>query len=672
MQLIFKKLEIQNFRVYGGKQEIIFSTDKEKHVTLVHAENSTGKTTMLNAIKWCLYGKADEFKDQESLVNNRSGKTTCSVRLNFSFDDSDYTAYRTYSQQYKGDRTFTLEKIVNGNNTPISDAETFINRFLPRDLSNYFLFAGEHLTGRLGRGEVNKKAIRDILGFNLPETALKDLNKILKKFKSEKNRILSDIDELAQDARQEKILQEEIDEYEKEIIKINSSITKYEEIRDINQKKIAESNHDKAKTLQEQIKDKQKQLNDENVIKKELSIKRIRLISEYGHIIFGKKLSEVALDFLQEERQRIPAPYDQRFVNQLLSENTCICGRELTEGSNEYSLVQALVSRGNTDTISHRVNKARSIGDYVTAQAERFLEELKDIESNLTRVENKISTYEQTKSRLDNELNNIDNEDISEFKKQYDLADQKISILNQKLGQINSEKKNIKLSLEKVQARLRQDSHGSSVSKEIDKQIKITEKCIERITTQLHKTEIASIRKIEEIVQKNLNDILRKKFEVSLHSDYTFEQIEETGNVIRDTGEGQALLMNLSFLTALIAHSKTRASSSSEFFMPGTIAPFVIDSPFGQMDQVYRKGTLSFLPKQSHQLILFLSSGQWDSGYEEIIGNYIGRRYILINHSSTNIKDGDIESLTIKGKKFELTKIDDNMSQTTIEDISDA
>jgi len=87
MQLVFKKLEIRNFRIYGGDQEITFSTDPNRHVTLVHAENSTGKTTMLNAIKWCLYGKADEFTDQQSLVNDRSGKTSCSVRLDFSYDE---------------------------------------------------------------------------------------------------------------------------------------------------------------------------------------------------------------------------------------------------------------------------------------------------------------------------------------------------------------------------------------------------------------------------------------------------------------------------------------------------------------------------------------------------------------------------------------------------------
>ena len=675
MQLVFKKLEIRNFRIYGGDQEITFSTDPNRHVTLVHAENSTGKTTMLNAIKWCLYGKADEFTDQQSLVNDRSGKTSCSVRLNFSYDEVDYTAFRTYSQQYQGDMSFTLEKIVSGNNTPIKDAETRINQFLPKDLSNYFLFAGEHLTGNLGQGDANKKAIRDILGFNLPETANADLKKILRKFIKEKNDILANDAEHAQDAEQERIYLDELEDFSLKISKIESNIEANEKIRDINQEKISKSNHIKAVDLQKQIKEKEKQLADENSLKKEFSSKRLSLISIYGHIIFGKKLSEIGLEFLKIERPRIPAPYDQKFVNELLSKNTCICGRALNEGTNEYSLVQTLVSKGNTDIIAQRVSKAQSIGDYVESEAKRFLEELKDIESNLDRIEKNISTYEQTRDRLNNELNNIDNEDISQFKHDSDLAEKKISLLNQKLGEIRFNKQNTKNSLEQVQRRLRLGNQNNEALNQIEKQIEITESCIRRIADQLNKTEIASIRKIEEIVQKNLNDILRKEFRVSLHHDYTFElKNQETGTVIRggDAGMGQTQLTNLSFVTALIAHSKTRAKSSSEFFMPGTIAPFVIDAPFGEMDKTYQKGTLSFLPKQSHQLILFLSSGQWDNNYEEIIGKYIGKRYILINHATKNRHDGDIESLTIKGIKYDLTIIDDSLSQTTIKDISNA
>ena len=50
-ELWFKRLELENWRQYLGKHHIVFSTDQEKHLTVVHAENSVGKTTMLNAKK---------------------------------------------------------------------------------------------------------------------------------------------------------------------------------------------------------------------------------------------------------------------------------------------------------------------------------------------------------------------------------------------------------------------------------------------------------------------------------------------------------------------------------------------------------------------------------------------------------------------------------------------
>ncbi|MFP3398730.1 AAA family ATPase, partial [Brevibacterium sp. SIMBA_078] len=53
MKLI--NLKFKNFRQFYGEQEISFSTDPNKNVTLIHAENGVGKTAFLNAIKWCLY-----------------------------------------------------------------------------------------------------------------------------------------------------------------------------------------------------------------------------------------------------------------------------------------------------------------------------------------------------------------------------------------------------------------------------------------------------------------------------------------------------------------------------------------------------------------------------------------------------------------------------------------
>ena len=62
--MILKSVKIQNYRVYRGPEEFEIASG-DKNVTVIQGTNDAGKTTMLNAITWCLYGKERTHKDQE-------------------------------------------------------------------------------------------------------------------------------------------------------------------------------------------------------------------------------------------------------------------------------------------------------------------------------------------------------------------------------------------------------------------------------------------------------------------------------------------------------------------------------------------------------------------------------------------------------------------------------
>ena len=53
MKLI--RAEFENFRLLRHL-ELDFSTDSTKTLTVIRAENESGKTTILNALQWALYG----------------------------------------------------------------------------------------------------------------------------------------------------------------------------------------------------------------------------------------------------------------------------------------------------------------------------------------------------------------------------------------------------------------------------------------------------------------------------------------------------------------------------------------------------------------------------------------------------------------------------------------
>src|SRR2546422_8014171 len=51
-----RKLELSNFGPYQGKHAIDFDTDEERNICIIWGSNGAGKTHILQAIKWALYG----------------------------------------------------------------------------------------------------------------------------------------------------------------------------------------------------------------------------------------------------------------------------------------------------------------------------------------------------------------------------------------------------------------------------------------------------------------------------------------------------------------------------------------------------------------------------------------------------------------------------------------
>ncbi|WP_204351312.1 AAA family ATPase, partial [Serratia marcescens] len=65
-----KRVDLRDFRQFHGHEHIEFATDDTRNVTLVHAENGVGKTTLLNAVFWALYNRTTpRFEQRSRLVN---------------------------------------------------------------------------------------------------------------------------------------------------------------------------------------------------------------------------------------------------------------------------------------------------------------------------------------------------------------------------------------------------------------------------------------------------------------------------------------------------------------------------------------------------------------------------------------------------------------------------
>ena len=675
-ELWFKRIEVENWRQFLGKHSIDFSNDKSKHLTIIHAENSVGKTTMLNAIKFVLYGVSPEFTDKKNLVCDRSNKDTCRVRLNFKYGETEYTALRVYDQNGANSKLTMHEIKRQGDQKLVPSADAIINKIMPSELSNYFLFAGERYQKALDGYDNNShhRAIRDILGFTLSETVIEDINVLKSKYTKKLSQLLKKNKETNNLGKELERLEGFETQYKKLIEESDRELKKQIKIKETNDELIKNSNHIKAKEFAKTQELQEKELGRTKDNRTGTLKQRQKLISSYGYILFGSKLTKKNFDHIKVNRGDIPSPHRENVITKLIKQKKCICSTPILPNSKEEKALQELMQEASNEIIDNRVIDAISQGDYFKKRSVSFLNDLKNIESNLLKFNNQIGSLETDLEQLDKDIKAIGNVNISKFQEKRDAAAKEILKVSGDIAVYKSDRESNNNLIKTIKRQISQVQVSSSENTKLQKFIDLSNQVIDKLTKTLKLHEKASLKEIKELVQNNVTQSLRKTREVILTEDYQFELRDpETGRIDKgsDGGNGQTLLSNLSFITALLSISKRRASDrqTGSIFVPGTISPFVIDAPFAEMDDTYIAKVLEFLPKQSHQLIIFLSSKQWEDEYENVIGESIGKRYIFINHDMTI--DPSESSLTIKNKTYQLNvKTDDNKtSATTIEEI---
>ena len=91
MKVIFKSIEIQNFKGFKS-----YSTGFDPVSTSFYGKNGSGKTSIADAISWCLFGKDTQNRSQFDIKHHTDGekqatKTEVSVTLEITADGIDHT-----------------------------------------------------------------------------------------------------------------------------------------------------------------------------------------------------------------------------------------------------------------------------------------------------------------------------------------------------------------------------------------------------------------------------------------------------------------------------------------------------------------------------------------------------------------------------------------------------
>lgn len=636
--MLLKSLEIENFRQFLGKQRIDFATDPDRNVTLIHGENGTGKTTLLNAILWCFF---DDFtanfqRPDEILCKGvRNARTNdCKVAVSFEHDDKTYLASR---HLVPGSRTtrFKLFRLDRGNHTEVPNATSLINSILPKDMSRYFFFHGEGISSisDLKGGEKFRRAIRDILGFTFAESAISDLQQIKLVYAKRVAELLREDEALRDTAQQKAAAEEELLRLRQQLEALTSLVQSLDEEKRRLDDRFANSKNADAKMLKTEINRISRVEDDLLRQHREASAERQGLVARYGWSAFGVGLAKLGLDFIDEATMtgRIPSPFQETFVADLLGSGQCVCGRPLHEGSLERARIAALIETATTAAISQRLMRARSAAANIKGRAQEFLDELKKIESRRKHLDDKIGEEEIRRTELEGRLSGIDEAEIKAMVEQLSALTRRVAAAHEERGRCAARIDDQNQILDRCKRELLRGGPGSAQANKLNAFQAVLDSMIKRCQSRLEDLEKNAKKSIALSVNKMLKEFSRKDYSIRVDSTFEFHLVTEAGEIVARSN-GENLLLNLSFVSALIEMARNREKASGEFLVQGTVAPFVIDAPFGELDEQYKAVTVEFLPRTAKQLVLLLSSSHWKGTVDEALRDRIGSEYILVSH----------------------------------------
>ncbi len=651
--MIFKTLSIQNFGLFCGSHDFDLEPRtkyrKTSPIILFGGKNGAGKTTFLEAILLCLYGKnaLDRRMSNQDYCKYIAGRIhrprggggvklkNTSIQLAFSYakfgEQHLYTVKRAWkkSNSLKDgiEEQLTLEE--NGEELfETEQVQEFLNDLVPIGVSQLFFFDGEKIQNLAEEegGTILAESVKSMLSLDIIEQLKSDLtnysNRQKKKAqdgKTEKH--LKDIkkrqfalDEQLSDLRQDRAqieahLQRVMAKIEEAETEFAASGGKYAQRREE-----FKSQHASLQTQIEQFKSR---------IREECSrLFPFSLVPELCEQLTQQVQGEsevqkwhIVSDVAQTRWKDIKENLNNGILKPPIAENENLIDQigsmiiEAFQPPEDFETIKILHDLSQNEGVQ-LINWAesgapasRDIVIEMTRQLEKALTELEKVETNLQRIPEDDAIAPHIK---------------------------KMNDLNQTLGSLNTKSDRIEREIRQREYRLNEITRAYqkaldelSLEEDLDHRLKLingVQGVLGEYFDQLAQTKV---RKLEHAVAQCFDLLCRKsdmirrieidpqKFSVTLY--------DRQGQAIpkKQLSAGEKQIYAISMLWALAQTS-------------GRPLPVIIDTPLGRLDSDHRRNLIEcYFSKASHQVIILSTDTEIDQKYIKALNPFISHAYHL-------------------------------------------
>lgn len=404
----FTSIEIKNFRQYKSL-ELNFPKRTDHDLHIIIADNGIGKTNILNAITWCLYGEEPHLGNSSKSLpkvnlaalqeasDNGDLKIDVTVSIHAEDDGNQIIFIRkaSFSVETEFESKSELTVLHNDGSGDILESEEkaseYVEKYMPKRIQEYFYFDGEQLDNYFMDDDNNKirETIHNISQVDVVTRVKQRLSEVAASLKVNAGKKRPDIKALNQDIAkidsQLKQVTDTISELDRQILLSQQIIRKNSEYL---------KGSEDIPGLEQRY----------NELVQQHSDLEAKVSSCYNQLYAFIRNAKIALSFYpyaqntltliseKEKAHALPPDIDKKTLIQLLQnpDGRCtVCNQPLSIHARKYieDLIGKIQVSSETSNILMRIRseleRVIEAGDTYPKTKEQLLNNLKDVENAL-------------------------------------------------------------------------------------------------------------------------------------------------------------------------------------------------------------------------------------------------------------------------------------------------
>ena len=653
------KVHIENFRLLKDIS-FEFATKDSRNLTVIRAENESGKTTLLTALQWGLFGdKALPNKGSGFRLspNDASAGEEISVRILVEIDYE--VATRTNPKKYRlirhvsetvhdkkwerGGTHVELLHLTAKGAEEIDTPDAHISSHLPNELREVFFTDGDRALSFI-EGDRNNQvkrvegAIRSLLGLTIVEDALDRTRKVKADLNRNIRRRAGNDQELTAVSSHLTALEKQLPTLEKDLLQAEESRRNLEDLEENAERQLSDvllkgNQEELEKQRQEATSDRKSAEKDEaQAAREHANLFKSELIGKHLLASPFTKAKTVLDDLYKQDK--IPSRTIPVLENRL-NQPTCICGETLSpddpDGLRRRTHIQCLIDDSrNSDAIQKKVTALYfGVQDLLKPVEEiTWAGEYDIVFARRQSAAERCRRFGEREADIDAKIKELPDVDIQQlrssrnrYREQLDEVRRKEVRLKMQLKTLRSDIKSAEAKREKL---LQNDKKGMQISAEF-----VVANDLEQVLTKaLDTMKTKELQQVSErmnfLFLKMIGDDSTEKGTISRAAITDDFRIVVFGGIFdhplnpsHDLNGASRRALTIAFILALTQVSEVEA-------------PNVIDTPLGMTSGYVRQAILQIAAQQSSQLILFLTHSEI-LGCEDIMDKLVGQIYTLTN-----------------------------------------